>query len=105
MALIAGPTLALGYLDEQATRRSFLERDGVRWFRMGDTGEFNDGVLTVTGRVDDQIVSGGVNVSLGAVEASVRRMPGLAEAVVVPQASERWGQVPVVVCSVPVDLG
>ncbi|HRN29965.1 MAG TPA: o-succinylbenzoate--CoA ligase, partial [Terrimesophilobacter sp.] len=53
----------------------------------------------------DQIVSGCANVSLGAVEASVRRMPGLAEAVVVPQASERWGQVPVVVCSVPVDLG
>lgn len=101
---LAGPTLALGYLDEAATRRAFIHDDGDRWFRTGDTGEVAHGTLTVTGRLDDQIVSGGVNVSLGAVETLVRRMPGLTDAVVVSRADERWGSVPVVVCTVTVDL-
>lgn len=107
--LIAGSTLAVGYLDEDATARAFILSDGVRWYRTGDTGALDldahgTGTLTVTGRLDDQIVSGGVNVSLGAVEAAVRRMPELADAVVVARPSERWGTVPVVVCTVLADL-
>ena len=101
---LAGPTLALGYLDEAATRSAFIRDDGERWFRTGDTGELVDGVLTVTGRLDDRIVSGGVNVSLGAVETVVRRMPGLTDAVVVARADAQWGTVPVVVCTATVDL-
>lgn len=95
---LGGPMLAEGYLgDEERTARAFDIEGGVRWYRTGDTGEIVDGVVRVTGRLDDTIVSGGVKVSLGAVERVVRSLPGLADAVVVRRADERWGEVPVVV--------
>jgi O-succinylbenzoic acid--CoA ligase len=95
---LGGPTLAEGYLDDpQRTGAAFIERDGIRWYRTGDTGEITDGVLSVTGRLDDLIKSGGVTVSLAKVERVVRGLPGLGEAVVVAAPSERWGEVPVVV--------
>jgi O-succinylbenzoic acid--CoA ligase len=95
---IAGSMLAEGYLDDaERTAAAFHEDDGVRWYRTGDTGVLVDGVLQVTGRLDDVIVSGGVNVSLAAVERVVRACPGLQDAVVVAGPSARWGEVPVVV--------
>ena len=102
---IAGPMLAEGYLgDEERTASSFFSRDGTRWYRTGDAGMIVDGLLRVTGRLDDVIISGGVNVALAAVEARVREWPGLADAVVVAQHSERWGEVPAVVSTVAVEL-
>jgi len=102
---IAGPMLAEGYLgDEERTTRAFVMRDGRRWYRSGDAGMIVDGLLRVTGRLDDIIISGGVNVALGAVEARVREWGGLEDAVVVGQESARWGEVPVVVSTVDVDL-
>ena len=102
---LGGTTLAEGYLgDPERTEAVFYERDGIRWYRTGDTGELVDGVLRVTGRLDDLIKSGGVRVSLAAVERVVRSLPGLGEAVVVAAASARWGAAPVVVSRVPVEL-
>ncbi|MGV9194351.1 AMP-binding protein [Microbacterium sp. MC2] len=96
---VSGPTLADGYLgDPQRTADTFVHgADGTRWYRTGDTGEIADGVLRVTGRRDNVIISGGVNVSLDRVEHVVRGLPGLAGAVVVPVADARWGQASVVV--------
>src|SRR5690554_1270150 len=95
---LGGPTLAEGYLgDPERTDAAFFERDGIRWYRTGDTGEIADGVLSVTGRIDDLIKSGGVTVSLAKVERVVRGLPGLGEAVVVAAPSKDWGEVPVVV--------
>lgn len=54
----------------------------------------------MTGRVDNVIISGGVNVSLDRVEAVVRERPGLASAVVVATADERWGQASAVVVEI-----
>lgn len=91
---IAGPTLADGYLgDPKLTDRAFVrDADGTRWYRTGDAGSVEDGVVRVTGRIDNVIVSGGVNVSLDRVERVVREIPGLQGAVVVPIPHERWGQ-------------
>lgn len=95
---LGGPMLAEGYLgDEKRTARAFTSEGGTRWFRTGDAGEIVGGVVRVTGRLDDMIVSGGVNVSLGAVERVVRSLPGFADAVVVGRADDRWGEVPIVV--------
>lgn len=96
---IAGPTLADGYLnDPERTANAFTtDWEGNRWYRTGDTGTIVDGVLSVTGRIDSVIVSGGVNVSLDAVERAVRDVPGLEEAVVVGAPHARWGQTPVMV--------
>lgn len=95
---LAGPTLAEGYLgDPERTARAFHHEGGTRWYRTGDTGEVEGGVLRVTGRLDDVIVSGGIKVSLAAVERLVQSLPGLADAVVVSRPDEQWGEVPVIV--------
>ncbi|MBF6621122.1 MAG: AMP-binding protein, partial [Patulibacter sp.] len=102
---LGGPTLAEGYLGDPArTDAAFFERDGIRWYRTGDTGEIDGEVLRVTGRLDDVIKSGGVAVSLAQVERVVRGLAGLAEAVVVPAPSVEWGTVPVVVATTAAEL-
>lgn len=101
---LAGPTLAEGYLDDPArTDAAFRTDDGHRWYRTDDRGLIADGVLRVTGRVDDVIVTGGVKVSLSEVEAVVRAMPGQAAAIVVAVPSE-FGESPVVVTEVAAEL-
>lgn len=100
---LSGPTLADGYLgDPQLTARVFeTDAGGTRRYRTGDLGEFEGGRLRVTGRADNVIVSGGVNVSLDRVERVVRSVAGFADAVVVPVADERWGQSSIVVTTRP----
>ena len=96
---LSGPTLADGYLGDPARTAAVFptDGDGIRWYRTGDAGAIDDGVLRVTGRRDNVIVSGGVNVSLDRVEHVVRALPGLTAAVVVPVPDERWGEASVVV--------
>ncbi|MCJ1707737.1 AMP-binding protein [Microbacterium sp. VKM Ac-2923] len=91
---LAGPTLAEGYLDEPERTASLfpVDSDGTRWYRTGDGGEIVDGELHVSGRLDNVIVSGGVNVSLDRVESTVRSLAGLEAAVVVPISDAVWGQ-------------
>jgi O-succinylbenzoic acid--CoA ligase len=102
---LAGAVLADGYLDdEERTAESFVDEASKRWYRTGDTGSIDDGVLRVTGRLDDVIISGGLKVSLADVERLVRTLRGQTDAVVVAATSERWGEVPVVVTTVPIDL-
>jgi O-succinylbenzoic acid--CoA ligase len=87
---LAGPMLALGYrCDPEATAAAFA--DG--WFRTRDAGTLDaDGRLTVHGRLDDVVISGGVNVSPGAVEAALREHPDVVDAVVFGRPDEEWGQ-------------
>ena len=90
--------LAEGYLgDEERTAARFAVDDGQRWYRTGDLGTITDGVLSVTGRSDRVIISGGVKVSLDALERVVRAMPGLTSAVALPLPDARWGEVPILV--------
>lgn len=106
---VAGPVLAGGYLDEHGdvvpappapAPASFLrETDGTRWYRTGDAGLLENGMLRVRGRLDNVIVSGGVNISLDRVERVVRSIPGLDTAVVVGVPDERWGEASVIVTS------
>ena len=95
---LSGPMLAEGYLHDPArTDASFYDDDGSRWYRTGDTGTVVDGVVSVTGRIDGLITSGGIKVSLDEVERFVRTLDGMSDAVVVRASSERWGEVPVVI--------
>ncbi|MFG6504684.1 AMP-binding protein [Microbacterium sp. P05] len=102
---LSGPTLADGYLgDEAATSAAFpRDEDGTRWYRTGDTGEVVDGVLRVLGRRDNVVVSGGENISLDRVERAVRSIPGLESAVVVGVPDPEWGEVPVLVAASDTD--
>ncbi|WP_354002808.1 AMP-binding enzyme [Microbacterium elymi] len=96
---LAGPMLADGYLgDVELTDRVFArDAEGVRWYRTGDAGLVEDGVLRVHGRIDNVIVSGGINISLDRVERIVRDVPGLATAVVVAVPDPTWGEASVIV--------
>ncbi|MGY1602810.1 o-succinylbenzoate--CoA ligase [Geodermatophilus sp. SYSU D00815] len=87
---IAGPTLALGYRsDPAATAEAFTGG----WFRTRDAGSVDaDGRLTVHGRLDDVVITGGVNVVPQAVEAALREHAAVADAVVFGRPDAEWGQ-------------
>ncbi len=86
---IAGPTLFDEYAgDPELTARTLV--DG--WFLTADAGRMDeDGRLTVLGRIDDMIVTGGVNVPGPAVAARLREHPDLSAAEVVGVPDEEWG--------------
>ncbi len=85
---LSGTVLALGYrLDPTATAEAFV--DG--WFRTRDAGHVADGRLVVTGRLDDILISGGVNVAPQAVEAALREHPDVVDAVVFGRPDDEWG--------------
>jgi O-succinylbenzoic acid--CoA ligase len=90
---IVGPTLFTGYrLDPVATADTLI---GGR-LRTRDRGEVRgDGRVTVLGRLDDVVISGGLNVDLAAVERAVRAWADEtvagAEAAVVGVPHPEWG--------------
>ena len=67
-------------------------RDG--WFATGDGGELHDGVLRITDRKKDVVVTGGENVSSLEVEAVLYGHPDVVDAAVVGVPHERWGETP-----------
>jgi len=67
-------------------------RDG--WFYAGDLATWNaDEVITVIGRKDDMLISGGENVHPVQVEEVLAGHPGVADSIVVGMADQEWGQV------------
>jgi O-succinylbenzoic acid--CoA ligase len=94
---LTGPTLFDGYLDDEAATAAVLV-DG--WFHTSDAGRLgDDGRLQVLGRVDDIVVSGGVNVPGAAVAARLREHPDVEAAEVVGVTDPEWGNRVVAVLS------
>jgi O-succinylbenzoic acid--CoA ligase len=86
---IGGPTLFDGYDGDQAATDEVLV-DG--WFLTSDAGRLDeDGRLHVLGRIDDVVVSGGVNVPTPAVAARLREHPAVTDAAVVGIPDDEWG--------------
>lgn len=86
--LLGGSVLAAGYRGLPG-HPAFAEPG---WFRTDDAGSFDDGVLRVTGRVDDAILTGGLLVVPQVVEAVLTNNPGVAECVVLGLPDDRLGQ-------------
>lgn len=86
---IRGPMLFDGYADDpDLTAQSLV--DG--WFVTADAGEFGaDGRLRVLGRLDDVVVTGGVNVPGPAVAARLRAHPRVTAAEVIGVPDAEWG--------------
>ena len=96
--LISAPQLAREYVgDSQRTALTFQNRNGKIWYHTGDAGTFENGVLTVLGRLDRVITSGGLKIDLDAVEAVVRRIPGCSQSLVIHIPDSEWGVRPAVV--------
>jgi O-succinylbenzoic acid--CoA ligase len=86
---IGGPTLFEGY-DGDPARTAEVLVDG--WFLTSDAGRLDeDGRLQVLGRLDDMVVSGGVNVPAAAVAARLREHPAVRSAEVLGVPDEEWG--------------
>jgi len=96
--LLAGPVLARGYLGRPDLDRATFTRDeGVRWLRTNDLGRLEGGLLTVVGRADDVLVTGGVKVAPAGVERVVAGLDGVGEVCVVGVPDPEWGQAVVAV--------
>jgi o-succinylbenzoate---CoA ligase len=100
--LVRGPMLFRRYRGDPARTAAAL-RDG--WLHTGDLARIApDGRLTILGRRDDLIISGGVNVHPDEVEAVLATHPGVAEVAVAGRADPEWGQ-RVTAFVVPTDPG
>jgi O-succinylbenzoic acid--CoA ligase len=87
--VLGGPTLAKGYRTPPHPD-PFAEPG---WFRTDDIGVVDDsGVLSVLGRVDDAISTGGLTVLPQLVEAALRTHPAVADCAVFGVTDERLGQ-------------
>jgi o-succinylbenzoate---CoA ligase len=99
---IGGPVLFSGYRSlTTAPAAGAVLADG--WFRTGDLGQLDAaGQLTVRGRADDVINTGGRKVVPGEVAAALESCPGVREVAVVGQPDAEWGE-RVVAVVVPAD--
>ncbi|MEX2472030.1 MAG: AMP-binding protein [Gemmatimonadota bacterium] len=87
--LVRGPTRALGYVGSDDA--PLADADG--WYRTGDLGSLDDeGLLWITGRRSERIISGGVNVDPAEVEDVLRAHPAVRDAAVVGLPSREWGE-------------
>jgi len=87
--VLAGPVVARGYrLRPDLTAQAFA----ADAFTTGDLGEIGPGGrLTVLGRADDVVVTGGEKVAPAAVEAALGSHPAVAEVAVVGVPDPEWG--------------
>jgi o-succinylbenzoate---CoA ligase len=89
---LRGAVRFAGYRGDPAATAAVTDDAG--WFTTGDLGRLGaDGRLTVLGRGDDVVVSGGENVPLPAVVAALRSHPDVADAAAVGVPDPEWGEV------------
>ena len=83
--IIAGPNVSPGYLARpDLTANAFFQHHGQRAYRTGDFGRFRDGLLFFEGRMDEQIKLSGYRIELGDIEANLRALAPVRNAVVIP---------------------
>jgi acyl-CoA synthetase (AMP-forming)/AMP-acid ligase II len=85
-----GPNVMAGYWNLPEASEAAL-RGG--WLHTGDAGHLTgDGLLYVSDRVKDMIVSGAENVFPKEIEDVLYRLDGVADAAVIGVPSRRWGE-------------
>ena len=83
--IISGPNVSPGYLNRpELNETAFFHLDGQRAYRTGDWGRYRDGMLFFEGRIDNQIKLHGYRIELADVEANLRALAGVRDAVVLP---------------------
>jgi D-alanine--poly(phosphoribitol) ligase subunit 1 len=83
--VIAGPNVSPGYLNRPELNASaFFRLDGQRAYRTGDWGRYRDGMLFFEGRMDNQVKLHGYRIEPADVEANLRALAGIRDAVVLP---------------------
>lgn len=68
------------------------------WLRTGDVATMNEeGFVAIQDRIKDMIISGGENVYPAEIEGVLAQHPGVVEAAVIGQTSEKWGESPLAI--------
>ncbi len=87
--VIAGPNVSPGYLRRpDLTAKAFFTLDGQRAYRTGDWGRERETQIFFEGRMDSQVKVNGYRIELGDLEANLRALPEIADAVVLPVMKE-----------------
>ncbi|MFC8384259.1 o-succinylbenzoate--CoA ligase [Nocardia sp. NPDC057272] len=86
--ILGGAMIARGYRN-LPDHPAFAEPG---WFRTEDAGSFDNGVLSISGRLDEAIMTGGLLVIPQVVEAVLANHPGIRECIVLGLPDERLGQ-------------
>lgn len=95
---VRGPAVFSGYLNLDI----FGPAD-EGWFRTGDVGKFDADrghFLSITGRIKEMIITGGLNVYPREIELLAEELPTVQEAAVIGVPSKEWGE-QVVIAVVP----
>ncbi len=88
--LVRSRKLMAGYWDRPEETAAVMAEG---WLRTGDLGALDEqGALTLTGRIGDVIISGGVNIHPVAVERVIAALPGIAEVAVFGVPDPEWGE-------------
>jgi D-alanine--poly(phosphoribitol) ligase subunit 1 len=83
--VIVGPNVSPGYLNRpELTGKVFGQRAEGRFYRTGDWGRVREGQVFFEGRMDGQIKLNGYRIELGDMEANLRGLEEVADAVVLP---------------------
>jgi fatty-acyl-CoA synthase len=89
--IIRGPHVCLGYWNNSEATAEAIQ-DG--WFHTGDMARMDEeGYFYIAGRFKDMIISGGENIYAAEVEAVFREHPCVADAALIGQPDEKWGEV------------
>ena len=93
--LVRAPSVTPGYWADPVLTDEMIV-DG--FIATGDMGHFDeDGFLYVSGRKDDMIISGGMNIFPAEIEDVLRTRAGVEDAAVIGLPDRKWGEV---VCAV-----
>lgn len=88
--IVRSPKCSVTYLDASESQQQKF-RNG--WLHIGDLATWDtDGYLTIVGRKDDMLVSGGENVHPIAVEEAINTHPGVRDSLVVGVPHPKWGR-------------
>jgi acyl-CoA synthetase (AMP-forming)/AMP-acid ligase II len=88
--LVTGPHIMKGYWNRPDATAEAI-RDG--WLHTGDLATVDkEGFVYIQDRIKDMIISGGENVYPAEVENVILSCPGVKDAAVIGQPSEKWGE-------------
>jgi O-succinylbenzoic acid--CoA ligase len=90
---LRGPMVASAYFDRAGAARPLADADG--WMPTRDVGSLDqDGYLTVHGRIDQVIISGGEKIHAEEIENALTEMATVTRAAVVGVPDAEWGEAP-----------
>jgi len=88
--LVSGPGVMEGYWNDEEATKAVL-RDG--WYHTGDLGTKDEhGILRITGRIKEIIITGGYNVGPFEVERALEEIDWVLEAAVIGVPDQKYGE-------------